>query len=1027
MRVIKGLAALIVLLLGLVAVPIFLVAFVGNQLPSELDWDRLVGGLTRPDDGSILVGLIAIIAWIAWAVFAASVVVEIVAVVSRQRVRIRLPGLVASQRLASGLVVAVIALVVVTPQLSHASPVRSTPATSPEGMTRSAGGPATAPARASLRSASVDGVRVPAALPEAVGTRYTVEHGDDLWSLAERFYDEGREWRKIAAANPDILTGGPDRLVPGWRLLIPDVEQPPAARTTRVQRGDTLTSIADRLWSEPDRWPELYAANRFQLDDPDELPVGLALVLPGTPPDRTKVSKAARPEADSPSRTESGAESDGPSADAPGPTAREPDALPRPQDHGPAVEPPATTGSVPAVPPAPSAPSAPTGTVAAQDGSQPVTATVVDPLIAGLAGVGGLLAAAVVSGVGLRRRAQLQIRPVGRRIRQPSPAAQLAEAHLGRRQQPMGLRTLDLATRAIAAHCHRTGAQLPKVLTASVSDDHIDLDLAEPCLDAPTGFTVDGTRWRLLERDVDRLRSTPGLRDAVRPYPALVTLGMTADGDQVVADLEQLRVTSVEAADAASVDAVLAAMAVELSCSPWAEELEVVLVGTCDRLPDALGRHNVIRSDAVGPVLDRLSRRAAEQRTQLVGRSVGAHRIDPDLADPWVPTILLVNVPLSAAEQDRLRTLVLSEPPVSIAAVGVDLTAAPCRFAISGSGSDVVARIEPYGLVVSPQRLTSPAADAVIDLVEATGRTDTTPAPWWFDGESAAEPDPPDNVTYLGRRFGGWTRARTDDADDDEREGGAMNRQTGTAAASVGHPTLQLLGPVELDGATGVPPSRAAKQCLEYCAWILEHPGTTAQAMGSALAVAEGTRRSNMSRLRSWLGADDVDQPYLPDAYSGRIMLHPAVSSDWQRLQILTGRGVNRTSSSGLEAALQLVRGAPLADAAPGQWHWAEGLRTDMSSVIRDIGVELADRALAESDVELARWAAARALAAAPGDELLIVARIKTEHRAGNDPEVERLTLQLAAHARSLEVDLRPETVDVLQQMMEGRVRARLA
>ena len=311
--------------------------------------------------------------------------------------------------------------------------------------------------------------------------------------------------------------------------------------------------------------------------------------------------------------------------------------------------------------------------------------------------------------------------------------------------------------------------------------------------------------------------------------------------------------------------------------------------------------------------------------------------------------------------------------------------------------------------------------------MEATGRTDTTPAPWWFDGETAAEPEPPDNVTYLGRRFGGWTGPRTEDADNDEQGGGAMNRQTTTATTSVSHPTLQLLGPVELEGATGAPPSRAAKQCLEYCAWILEHPGTTAQAMGAALAVAEGTRRSNVSRLRSWLGADDGDQPYLPDAYSGRIVLHPAVSSDWQRLQILTGRGVNRTSSSGLEAALQLVRGAPLADAAPGQWHWAEGLRTDMISVIRDIGVELTDRALADSDVELARWAAARALAAAPGDELLIVARIKTEHRAGNDPEVERLTLQLAAHARSLEVDLRPETVDVLQQMMEGRVRARLA
>ena len=110
--------------------PVFLVVVVGNPLPSDLDWDRLVGGLTRPDDGSILVGLVTIVAWIAWAVFAASVIVEIIAVLSRQRVRIRLPGLMASQRLASGLVVAVVALVVVTPQLSHASPARATPAPS---------------------------------------------------------------------------------------------------------------------------------------------------------------------------------------------------------------------------------------------------------------------------------------------------------------------------------------------------------------------------------------------------------------------------------------------------------------------------------------------------------------------------------------------------------------------------------------------------------------------------------------------------------------------------------------------------------------------------------------------------------------------------------------------------------------------------------------------------------------------------------------------------------------------------------
>lgn len=244
---------------------------------------------------------------------------------------------------------------------------------------------------------------------------------------------------------------------------------------------------------------------------------------------------------------------------------------------------------------------------------------------------------------------------------------------------------------------------------------------------------------------------------------------------------------------------------------------------------------------------------------------------------------------------------------------------------------------------------------------------------------------------------------------------------------AVHHPTLQQLGPIELLGVTGTAPTRAAKQCLEYCAWLLENPGTTAQAMVSALAVAEGTRRSNMSRLRSWLGVSPDGEAYLPDAYTGRIALHPAVSSDWQRLQILTATGVNRASDESLQAALELVRGAPLADAAPGQWHWAEELRTDMISCVRDIGVELADRALLVGDLERARWAASRAILAAPGDELLLAVRIRTEHAAGNAAETERLTLQLAAHARTLGVDLDPATVSLLQQVMEGQVRARLA
>jgi hypothetical protein len=155
------------------------------------------------------------------------------------------------------------------------------------------------------------------------------------------------------------------------------------------------------------------------------------------------------------------------------------------------------------------------------------------------------------------------------------------------------------------------------------------------------------------------------------------------------------------------------------------------------------------------------------------------------------------------------------------------------------------------------------------------------------------------------------------------------------------------------------------------------------------------------------------------------LYLEPLVSSDWQRLRALVSLGINRVPVPTLISALKLVRGAPLADAAPGQWHWAEELRADMVSTIRDIGARVGAAALADGDVDLARWAAGRALVAAPGDEILMRLRLRTEHRAGNRPDVERIVLQLTRHARVLGIDLDDETVRAIQEAIEGQPRAR--
>ena len=126
-------------------------------------------------------------------------------------------------------------------------------------------------------------------------------------------------------------------------------------------------------------------------------------------------------------------------------------------------------------------------------------------------------------------------------------------------------------------------------------------------------------------------------------------------------------------------------------------------------------------------------------------------------------------------------------------------------------------------------------------------------------------------------------------------------------------------------------------------------------------------------------------------------------------------------------AALSLVRGAPLADAAPGQWHWAEQLRADMCAAIRDAGVVLAGRALDGGDPALASWAISRVEAVAPDDHLLAVNKIRLAQLAGDTAEVDRLVLQLTRSARALGVDLADDVVVLLQEAVEGRARLRRA
>lgn len=236
------------------------------------------------------------------------------------------------------------------------------------------------------------------------------------------------------------------------------------------------------------------------------------------------------------------------------------------------------------------------------------------------------------------------------------------------------------------------------------------------------------------------------------------------------------------------------------------------------------------------------------------------------------------------------------------------------------------------------------------------------------------------------------------------------------------HPTLLLLGAVEITGAAGTVPNRATGQCMEYLTWLLQHPGATPTRMLRDLQVADTTRRSNMSRLRAWLGSAPDGARYLPDAYSGRLVLDERVTSDWERFAAVLTGGVNVASSAALREALEMVRGEPMG-AFAFQWHWAQQLRADMVAMIVDAACVLTDRALAHDDTHTAMWAVGQGKHAAPLDDSLAVREIETLHRAGRHSEAEQAIIRLNRVLRAEGRDLDPLLATRAQQAVAARAR----
>jgi nucleoid-associated protein YgaU len=1043
----RALLALVVLLALCVGIPMALVALTPTAFPHGVPGSaELWSALTRRDDGTLFLAVLTLAAWVGWAAFAVAVLLEIPAQL-RGVPAVRVRGLGVQQSLAGGLVTAVLAMVLV-PSAAGAAvrpPVTGSPASGPSAVpvvaeaSAAPGAVREIPAPSVAASTSADSTS-----PSGAREVHVVRPGDTLWDLAAEHLGDGSQWRRIADLNYDRAQPGGghlDRrhtLQPGWRLEMPVAQRAIGDRATEhvVRRGETLSGIAEHELGDASRYPELSRATQGvrqpdgrHLTDPDRIYPGWHVMVPGahTAPGRAHIATPGNSGAEKP-----GVEPLDPSW---GQAPEHPSGDARPELAG------RTAAALRAS--ATTTPSDRHG-LSAADGEE------ADVLgIRTVTGTGGLLAASLVALLGARRARQRHRRRPGERIPLPAGGAAATEAALRAVADPAGLSHVDLALRNLAAAHRADGGTLPALRAARLTASHLELYLTEVAtLPSPWIATSDPTVWAMTHEE---LRAWPEV-DMRAPYPALVTVGHDLEGAHVLVDLERVTALGLEGSPTDTLP-VLAALAVELATSPWADDLLVTLVGCLPELPSTVATGRLRHVERVEQLVADLEGRALDVERVLRESGVedlGAARGTGLAHEAWSPEIVLMTQEVPPRLKARLEEVLYRVPRVGLAAVtGGTSGLGEWRLRLEGDGG--FARLDPPGLTLRPQRLAGAEYEHVLDVMRLSD-ADPVPGPDWGARLPVGEPGLSELPEALAATRPADVRLHPAPAPDVPTQvdasravdlGERSQQGSDRLVPSLGTaPAVRLFGPVTVVGATGPEPvvvkdGRAVANHLgratALVAFLACTPeGATTEQVGAALSpvrrLSPATIWSLASRTRKWLGNDPDGVPYYPRTPdAGAHRLHPAVRTDWSRWVELVGDDAATTPTERLVEALELVSGRPFDGVVERHYAWAEPVRQEMTAAVVDVAHEVARRALTSGDAATARQASRVGRRVDPVNELLWRDGLRAEYVAGNREAQRRLVDQLLALADELDGDLEPETEQLLAELESRATPARAA
>jgi DNA-binding SARP family transcriptional activator len=761
----------------------------------------------------------------------------------------------------------------------------------------------------------------------------------------------------------------------------------PQSASYVVQPGDTLWDIAQQHLGDPYCWPEIYDLNQ------------------------------GRPQPDGTSLTD-------PNLIYPGWKLQLPEAAPAAADPAPAPAP--TTPAPQAAPPSPPAVDSPTATVAPNASTEttlpstPSTTTngsrSVDdhPAVAETAknhndganlpyGVAGsvILATGGLGLLALLRRRQLQRRQVGHAI--PRLSDELAATETALRTAEIGTPSpwLDLALRALASQVRsKPGEPAPQPVAAHLTADELVVMLAEPNPSPPSPWiiTAPGWRWQLAlstpTTDLERIAA-----GVCAPMPALITIGTSPDG-AVMLDLEACGLVTITGTRKRARGLARSAT-LELAVSQLADELDIITVGDTPLVAPSSTLPRVRHVTATDEAIALVAR-----SVQAIGKALDDAALATTFearssnhgADPWAPTILILDGATDETERRQLEELVgAGGRGLGILAIG-DWPDAPWQLHIADDHLDAP-RLGLHGLEsVEAQHVERIVADATVQLFEQTD----------------------DDTDELLIQY---------DAVDPERA--SENPAHVVADAPI---TVYVYGTVHVDGATR-PLTDLETELVTYLA-TRERP-VDADVIQTALwpdRTVSAKRWWNLiSQTRKALGVDDDGNYHLP-AFTRweSLRLVSGVTTDLACVEDALKSYRNAATGEAVESlthAIDGVSGRPFDVKRGYRWVHATGLASYAEAVVTDAVHALAAACIERSDVDEALRVTAIGLLASPGNEILYRDLIAAHDQVGDIRAVRNAMRDLLESLESADPysDLQPETLALCERALGGTIHGSAA